>query len=123
MTISWYRKNTIRQELSERSPQMNIAGHACLVKIHLGKHKVSGQHQSFRAVKAPVTDPEPWSATVSTGDSLHGADHPVQVKPAILNTRMVRVTEQVVHTVGVHLSINQITLEQTLLGFCAAFKK
>jgi len=102
---------------------MDIEGYPSLVKINLCEHEVSCQHKPLGRMPATLTDAESRRPSVDARYCLNGCNQSMQIEATILDTAMVGVSEQVVHPISVHLTINEISPKNTLLGARAAFQQ
>src|SRR5882762_1624476 len=65
-----------------------------------------------------LSDSKAWRVTIRTGDRTHRRNQPIEIEPSVLDTSMVRISQEIVHAICIHLTSNQIPPEHTLL--CAS---
>jgi len=91
------------------------------MEVHLRKHEVSRKYQSLGRVPATLRNAEARRPILHTAHRSDGGNQPVQIEAAIMDTCVVRITQQVIHPVSIHLTGYEIAPEDSLLCPCSAF--
>src|ERR1700722_14504445 len=95
------------QQFLQSPFQMDIIGHTSFMVVDLGKHKVPGQYQGLRGVPSSLGNSDSRRSSLNAGHSSRRIDETMQIESSIVDAGMVRVAQQVIHAIGIHLADDQ----------------
>ncbi len=72
---------------------------------------------------AALCDAKPRRSPVFARNSDYRRQKALQIKATILHSRMVRIAKQIIHTISIHLSVQEIAPEKALLRACASIQQ
>ncbi len=107
----------------ERFLEMMIVDDAGFMEIDLGEHEIARENQAFRRVQPALGHPEGRTPASHTRNRLDGLNKAPPIETAVVDSRMMRISKQVINPVRIHLARYKTTPKQRAFGVCASFQK
>ena len=116
-------KAPVGKNFLERFLKMMIVGDARFMKINLGEHEIARKNQPFRRVQATFGYPEGGATTVHAWNHLDRLYKTTPIKTAIIDPCMMRISEEIINPIPIHLAIYKITPKKRTPCFVTSFNK
>jgi hypothetical protein len=80
------------------------------MEVHLSEHEISGKYERFGCMPPTFLDAESRMRVLFVRrDGDDRKDQPPQVKSSVVHANMMRISDQVIHSVRIHLASNQVS--------------
>ena len=118
----WW-KVAIGKNFLECFHKMMIVGDACFMKINLGKHEIARKNQPFRCVQSAFGYTEGGATSIHSRNRLDRLYKTSPIETAIIDSCMMRISEEIIHSIRIHLAIYKIIPKKRTLCFITSFNK
>ena len=117
------RKAPAGKNFLERFLKMMIVDDSRFMKIDLSEHEISRENQAFRRMQSAFRYTEGGATAVHARNRLDRLYKTTPIKTAIIDPRMMRISEEIINTIRIHLAIYKITPKKRTPRLVTSFNK
>ena len=123
MVWSRRRKTPTGKNFLKRFFQMMVVDDAGFMEIDLGEHEIARDNQAFRRMQSTFRYPESGAAATHARNRFDRLYKASPIETTIIDPCMMRISEEIIHSIRIHLAIYKIIPKKRTLCFIASFNK